>query len=292
LETEVDLESLRTMNAGGNALPGVVRIGPPGSEETTYSFEWGDCHFVVLNQYFDGHSDIGTDGDIVPELLEWLETDLSENTKRHIFVTGHEPLISIPDMDTGRIRHEDDSLNKYAKNMHRFHQLMVKYGVTAYLCGHTHNASIAKINGIWQIDVGHARGIEGPFPSRLYRAASSSIPEGATEAQAIENGLRSYFEPRKYAIKKVLYYSGLTNDVYYKELDDGPAFKALNHFYSTVSRDPSKLDEYCTVFWENNRLTASSYIRLVVNDAGVTVEVYRNDAVGGEYSLVLAEVLD
>jgi hypothetical protein len=116
-EAEVDLEALRTMNAGGNTLPGVMRIGPPGSEETTYSFEWGDCHFVVLNQYFDGHSDIGTDGDIVPELLEWLERDLAENTKRYVFVAGHEPLISIPDMDTGRLRHEDDSLNKYVKNV-------------------------------------------------------------------------------------------------------------------------------------------------------------------------------
>jgi hypothetical protein len=292
LEAEVDLVSLRSMNAGGNTLPGVVRIGPPGSEATTYSFEWGDCHFVVLNQYFDGHSDIGTDGDIVPELLEWFETDLSENTRRHIFVVGHEPLISIPDMDTGRLRHEDNSLNKYVKNMHRFHQLLVKYDVVAYLCGHTHNTSIAKINGIWQIDVGHARGIEDPFPARLYQAARRSIPEGATEADAIENGLRSYFEPRKYAIKKVLYHAGLTNGVYYKELDDRPAFKALARFYSTVSRDSSKLDEYCTVFWENNRLTASSFIRMVVDDAEVTVEIYRNDAVGGEYSLALTEILD
>jgi hypothetical protein len=28
----------------------------------------------------------------------------------------------------------------------------------AYFCGHTHNASAALINGVWQIDCGHARG--------------------------------------------------------------------------------------------------------------------------------------
>ncbi|UCH09041.1 MAG: metallophosphoesterase [Fidelibacterota bacterium] len=292
LDSAAYMESLRTMNAGGNTLPGVVRVGPPGSEETTYSFEWGNCHFVVLNQYFDGHSDVGTDGDVVPELLEWLRRDLSENEKRHIFVIGHEPLISIPDMETGRIRHEDDSLNKYVKNMHRFHQLMLEYGTTAYLCGHTHNTSIAKINGIWQIDVGHARGIEDPFPALLYKETSNRIPAEATEPEAIESGLRAYFEPRKYAIKKVLYYAGLTKGIYYKELQDEPAFEALTHFYATISQNPSQLDEYCDVFWENNRLTASSYTRLVVDDAQVTVEVYRNDAVGGEYSLVLTEVLD
>ncbi|MCD6175840.1 MAG: hypothetical protein J7K65_08780, partial [Planctomycetes bacterium] len=33
------------------------------------------------------------------------------------------------------------------------------HSVTAYICGHTHNFSYAKINGLWQIDAGHARGI-------------------------------------------------------------------------------------------------------------------------------------
>ncbi len=42
-----------------------------------FSFDWADTHFVVLNQYFDGVNDWGVEGDMVPELLEWLAADLA-----------------------------------------------------------------------------------------------------------------------------------------------------------------------------------------------------------------------
>lgn len=29
----------------------------------------------------------------------------------------------------------------------------------AYLCGHTHNYSSGYVDGLWQVDVGHARGL-------------------------------------------------------------------------------------------------------------------------------------
>ena len=38
-------------------------------------------HFVVINEYFDGASDTGTDGDVVNALYIWLDADLSINTK-------------------------------------------------------------------------------------------------------------------------------------------------------------------------------------------------------------------
>ena len=31
-------------------------------------------------------------------------------------------------------------------------------GVTAYICGHTHNFSAYLYDGVWQIDAGHTRG--------------------------------------------------------------------------------------------------------------------------------------
>jgi hypothetical protein len=49
--------------SGGVSLPSIVNAGPPGCEETTYSFDYGDAHFVVLNEYYNGTSDRGTDGD-------------------------------------------------------------------------------------------------------------------------------------------------------------------------------------------------------------------------------------
>src|SRR5512133_3320834 len=54
-ETAADMEWLRAW--GSNAIPGLVRRGPAGSETTTFSFDRGPVHFVVLNQYFNGTSD-------------------------------------------------------------------------------------------------------------------------------------------------------------------------------------------------------------------------------------------
>jgi hypothetical protein len=68
----------------------------------------------------------------------------------------------VPDLDNGRVRHRGDSLDKYPANNHRFWALLRQQGVLAYFCGHTHNASVARINGLWQIDCGHARGLGDP----------------------------------------------------------------------------------------------------------------------------------
>ena len=65
LEDEKYIEYLRDLNRDGNKLPNVVNLGPPGSEETTYSFDFGNAHFVNLNLYYDGKRDDGTDGDVV-----------------------------------------------------------------------------------------------------------------------------------------------------------------------------------------------------------------------------------
>jgi hypothetical protein len=35
-------------------------------------------------------------------------------------------------------------------------------GVVAYFCGHTHNYSVVNVDGIWQVDAGHARGVAEP----------------------------------------------------------------------------------------------------------------------------------
>jgi hypothetical protein len=155
-ETTEDMAWLRKYLS--KPVDGLVRKGPENCTETTYSFDYEDVHFAVINQYYDGKSDTGTKGDVVDELYEWLKTDLEENTKPMVFVIGHEPLVSLPDADNGRHRHQGDNLDEHPKNSHRFQQLLRKHKVAAYLCGHTHGFSYATINGITQIDVGHCRG--------------------------------------------------------------------------------------------------------------------------------------
>ena len=50
MDNPADMPWLRNYNAGGDTLPGVVRVGPPGAVETCYSFDHKNAHFVVINQ--------------------------------------------------------------------------------------------------------------------------------------------------------------------------------------------------------------------------------------------------
>lgn len=150
-----NMDYVREMNPNGTTLPNIVNPGPSGAVETCYSFDYANCHFIVINEYYDGDSDVGTDGDITDALYNWLAADLAATSQTHIFIFGHEPGYPQPDVDTGRIRHEYDSLNQYPENFTRFWQLMSNYGVLAFLAGHTHNYSLYNLDDVWQIETGH-----------------------------------------------------------------------------------------------------------------------------------------
>jgi len=157
-ETVSDMAWLREFNPDGSALPKIVNFGPPGTVETCYSFDYADAHFVLLNEYYDGTSDTGAHGDVGDALHAWLVADLEKTAKPFVFVIGHEPAYPLPDSETGRLRHVGESLDKYPAHRDRFWQTLASHGVKAYICGHTHNQSASKIDGVWQLDVGHARG--------------------------------------------------------------------------------------------------------------------------------------
>jgi hypothetical protein len=156
-----NMEWLRMYNydANGSGMqPDIVNTGPSGCPETTYSFDYDNAHFVVVNDHCANDGDNVTDGDITEHLYNWLVSDLAATNKEHIFVIGHEPAYPQPDADNGRARHMEDSLNAYPANRDRFWTLLKKAGVVAYICGHTHNYSAVKIDGVWQLNSGHARG--------------------------------------------------------------------------------------------------------------------------------------
>ncbi|MFG0252488.1 MAG: DNRLRE domain-containing protein [Phycisphaerales bacterium JB038] len=158
-ETPADMPWIR--NEHGH-LPHLVREGPVGCETTTYAFEFGNAHFAVINEYFDGTSDVGTDGDICDELYAWLEADLLQNTKPWVFVVGHEPAYPQPDMHWGDARHVGDSLDQYPARRDAFWALLAGHNVSAYLTAHTHRYSRYLQDDVWQIDTGQARGV-GPY---------------------------------------------------------------------------------------------------------------------------------
>ena len=137
---------------------GAVNPGPSGCPTTTYSFDYENAHFVMLNVYCDSTGDHATTGDVPNHLYDWLSNDLSSTVKAHIFVFGHEPAYPQPDADNGRERHFGDSLDQYPENRDRFWTLLRDHNVVAYSCGHTHNYSLVQSDDVWQLDAGHARG--------------------------------------------------------------------------------------------------------------------------------------
>lgn len=139
-------------------IPNLVRRGPAGAELSTYSFDFGNAHFVAINDYFNDHTIAKSKGSVAKATLDWLEHDLASTKKNLIFVIGHQPIESLPDMDSGRLRHGGESVSTESEAKQKFINLLKQFNVRAYICGHTHNVSIAKVNGIWQTDSGHARG--------------------------------------------------------------------------------------------------------------------------------------
>jgi 3',5'-cyclic AMP phosphodiesterase CpdA len=130
-----------------------VNPGPAGCEKTTYSWDFKNAHFIVLNLYFDGKDEYGTDGDVVDELYEWLKADLEKNKKPAVFVFGHEPAFPF-------YRQRWSSLNRYKAHRDRFWKLLEDNGVAAYFCGHTHKPAVYRENEgkTWQVQCGEARG--------------------------------------------------------------------------------------------------------------------------------------
>ena len=131
------------------SLPFDINWGPRDScdRRTTFSFDYGNAHFVILDEY------CVNSGDIDDALYDWLVADLTATAQPAIFVFGHEPAYPFG-------RHLGDSLDQYPGNRDRFWQLLHDRGVVAYFNGHTHQPSVYQEPGYdpWQVDTGQARG--------------------------------------------------------------------------------------------------------------------------------------
>jgi hypothetical protein len=130
-------------------LAGSVNPGPPNGVETTYSWDYGIAHFVMLNMYYDGSSD-DAESAFGDALYEWLVNDLDRNTKPVVFVIYHEP--AYPGWR---------GLNILPPGWQRFMKLLNDRKVVAGLCAHTHMYARYQVEGdwetfTWEVDVGNA----------------------------------------------------------------------------------------------------------------------------------------
>ena len=189
----------------------------------------------------------------------------------------------MPDMDNGRIRHQGDSLDQDPENAFELYRLLMKHGVDAYICAHTHNASYAKINGLWQLDPGHARGLEqASYADAMYEATQTAIDEGRKRGESESTALRRLYREDAYSVDKWFKYLGL---------EDQPVTQTLAQFHDEYNHDPTARDRYYEAQIKGRGQTRSTFMRVIVGD-DVTVEIYRDDARGGPYALRKTVVLD
>ncbi|MCX9081203.1 MAG: metallophosphoesterase [Candidatus Methanoperedens sp.] len=155
---------------GKNLTPGITLMnGPAGTNNTTFSFEVGKAHVIIMNEYWDGSNDgscawnIPKAGDhpdscmkyskteggyIPPELHSWISGNLNDNVMPLTIVTGHEP------MRPGKTNHVGDSLDKNTTNRDKFESMLASYNLTLFAAGHTHQKELVYTHGLFQANVG------------------------------------------------------------------------------------------------------------------------------------------
>ena len=152
----------RRYNPGGTGLPGIVNPGPPNGRETTYSFDHANCHFVVLNEYYDGASDCQEGNTLSNPLLDWLAADLARTEQPHILVFGHEPAFRHPDREWHNQQAGGGYLSyKNSEGRDRLWDLLREHGVLAYVHGHHHVYNYRRIRNVWDIEAGYCVAFPG-----------------------------------------------------------------------------------------------------------------------------------
>jgi predicted phosphodiesterase len=130
-----------------NIAPFYPTNGPGAAPQgTIFSFDRGDSHFVVTNQYWNY-----ADGGYTSQQLDWIEQNLASSQKPFKFVIGHEPAFP-------QFRHVGDSLDIDTQMRDDFWQILSDNNVTAYICGHTHYIYSDLVDSVYQLDAGEARG--------------------------------------------------------------------------------------------------------------------------------------
>lgn len=126
-----------------NIAPYYPGNGPSGAPKgTIYSFDRGEAHFIITNQYWNYKN-----GGYTDEQLNWIDEDLQASQQPYNFIVGHEPAYP---MD----RHVGNSLDADPEMRDIFWEILSKNDVQAFFCGHTHHLSVIKNKGVYQIDSG------------------------------------------------------------------------------------------------------------------------------------------
>jgi len=155
--------------------------GPLGETYMTYSFDYLNAHFVMLNT-----NRVGNQHSLN---YDWLENDLDSTAQEHIFVFGHEPAFPAGP-------HMGSSLDFYPNQRDAFWQLLADYDVDVYFTGHEHLYDHIEVDGVHQVINGTAGApIYAGYAGSFYHYALISIDGSAVSVDIIDDtgAVRDHF---------------------------------------------------------------------------------------------------
>lgn len=161
--------NIRRIIARNSAVPGIVNRGPQshsGLAEyqpdragcTTFSFDYEQCHFIILDLYSAQTPEQSWQGQVDQALLEWVREDLRRTGQKYIFVFAHEPLKQFD----GIKRWQEGArscgeINCAAGESNALWEcLKADDRVVAYVCGHTHSFGVLPAGRLYQLGIGEA----------------------------------------------------------------------------------------------------------------------------------------
>ena len=137
--------------------------------EPYYSFDYGEAHFVILD-----NSTLRSWDDASEEMISWLKRDLEEHRESPLtFCFFHKPFWY------DNFGEED-----------RLHDIFEEYGVDYVISGHYHHFSRASRDGIEYILIGSSGGSKGinEAGGQIYGYALATVEEEAVDVATIRFG--------------------------------------------------------------------------------------------------------
>lgn len=187
----------------------VYMNGPKEQKGLSYSFDYGNSHFCIINTDAWYYGDKYDTADDRPDwhyikYIEWVENDLKaakERGVKHIFTFSHEMPFPIgghlhdglPNLGRNLTLPLDSTRQWYLQRRDRFWNIMKKYNADAHICGHEHTYGRQEVEGVYQV-------LTGSTGAPLYNF--NPRPEDDTKAKRFE---MSYEEAIPYY--KVLNYN-------------------------------------------------------------------------------------
>ncbi len=145
----------------------VYMNGPKEQKGLSYSFDFGNSHFCIMNTdawYYGDLSDTTDDRRDWHQIkyMDWVEADLKSATARgmkHIFTFSHEMPFPIgghlrdglPNLGSNFKGKIDSTRQYYLDRRDAFWNLMQKYKADAHICGHEHTYGRQEVNGVYQV---------------------------------------------------------------------------------------------------------------------------------------------